>query len=59
MQLFSAIFNKQALMGCIFYKRVNMTILLDAGKLLKAKVNSVEKKGSMYKVAIGVYLFDF
>ena len=33
--------------------------LLDAGKLLKAKVNSVEKQGSMYKVAIGVYLFDF
>jgi len=33
--------------------------LMDAGKLLTAKVKSIEKKGSFYKIAIGIYLVDF
>lgn len=33
--------------------------LMDAGKLLSAKVISVEKKGTWYKIAIGIYLVDF
>ena len=33
--------------------------LLDAGKLLKGKIRIVEKKGTMYKVSIGIFLYDF
>ena len=33
--------------------------LLDAGKLLKGKISNVEKKGTMYKVSIGIFLYDF
>jgi hypothetical protein len=33
--------------------------LMDAGKLLTAKVRSVEKKGSYTKIDIGIYLTDF
>ena len=33
--------------------------LLDAGKFLKAKVKDIEKVGSLHKIGIGIYLFDF
>lgn len=33
--------------------------LMDAGKMLAAKVKDVEKKGSFTKIAIGIYLVDF
>ena len=33
--------------------------LMDAGKMLAAKVKNIEKKGSFTKVAIGIYLVDF
>ena len=33
--------------------------LMDAGKLLKARIAKVEKKGSFYQISIGIYLVDF
>ncbi len=33
--------------------------LMDAGKLLTAKIKSVERKGSFTQIAIGIYLVDF
>ena len=33
--------------------------LLDAGKLLCARITKIELKGDFYKVAIGIYLVDF
>jgi len=33
--------------------------LMDAGKLLTAKVKSINKKGDFYKVAIEIFLVDF
>ena len=33
--------------------------LMDAGKVLGAKVNNIEKKGSFTKISIGIYLVDF
>ncbi|MBR1454648.1 MAG: HIRAN domain-containing protein [Lachnospiraceae bacterium] len=33
--------------------------LMDAGKLLKAKIKSIDKKGSFNKIAISIYLYDF
>ena len=33
--------------------------LLDAGKILAAKIKGIEKKGSFTKIAIGIYLVDF
>ena len=33
--------------------------LLDAGKMLAAKIKGIEKKGSFTKIAIGTYLVDF
>lgn len=33
--------------------------LMDAGKLLRAKVNAVNKKGTFYQIRIGIYLVDF
>lgn len=33
--------------------------LLDAGKMLAAKIKGIEKKGSFTKIAIGIYLVDF
>ena len=33
--------------------------LMDAGKLLEAKIDSFEKKGSFVKIRIGIYLIDF
>ena len=33
--------------------------LMDAGKLLLAKIKDVEKKGSFTKISIGIYLADF
>lgn len=33
--------------------------LLDAGKLLKAKIKNIDKKGTFNKIAIGIYLYDF
>lgn len=33
--------------------------LMDAGKMLAAKIKEIEKKGSFTKIAIGIYLVDF
>ncbi len=33
--------------------------LMDAGKLLAAKITRIEKKGSFYQIGIGIYLVDF
>ncbi len=33
--------------------------LMDAGKLLAAKITQIEKKGSFYQIRIGIYLVDF
>lgn len=33
--------------------------LMDAGKLLKAKISKIEKKGSFTQINIGIYLVDF
>ena len=33
--------------------------LMDAGKLLKAKITKIDKKGSFTQISIGIYLMDF
>ncbi len=33
--------------------------LMDAGKLLKAKISSIVQKGSFTQIGIGIYLVDF
>lgn len=33
--------------------------LMDAGKLLKAKISKIEQKGSFKQISIGIYLVDF
>lgn len=33
--------------------------LMDAGKLLKAKIIKIEQKGSFKKISVGIYLVDF
>ena len=33
--------------------------LMDADKLLKAKIRKIEKKGSITQIGIGIYLIDF
>lgn len=33
--------------------------LMDAGKLLAAKITEIEKHGSFNKIAIGIYLVDY
>ena len=33
--------------------------LMDAGKMLTARIKDIEKKGSFRKIAIGIYLVDF
>lgn len=33
--------------------------LMDAGKMLAAKIKDIEKKGSFTKISIGIYLVDF
>ncbi len=33
--------------------------LMDAGKLLKAKITQIEQKGSFKMIAVGIYLVDF
>jgi hypothetical protein len=33
--------------------------LLDAGKMLAAKIKGIEKKGSFTKISIGIYLVDY
>ena len=33
--------------------------LMDAGKLLKAKIYMIDQKGSFKKIGIGIYLVDF
>lgn len=33
--------------------------LMDAGKLLAAKISDIEKRGSFTKIKIGIYLIDF
>ena len=32
--------------------------LLDAGKILKAKISSIKKKGSFTQISIGIYMVD-
>ena len=33
--------------------------LMDAGKMLAAKIKRIEKKGSFNQISIGIYLVDF
>ena len=33
--------------------------LMDAGKMLAARIKGIEKKGSFTRIAIGIYLLDF
>ena len=33
--------------------------LMDAGKMLAAKVTKIERRGSFYQISIGIYLVDF
>ncbi len=33
--------------------------LMDAGKLLKAKITKIEQKGSFKQISVGIYLVDF
>ena len=33
--------------------------LMDAGKMLSARINDIELKGSFTKISIGIYLVDF
>jgi len=33
--------------------------LMDAGKLLKARITGVKKKGSFTQINVGIYLVDF
>ncbi len=33
--------------------------LMDAGKMLGAKISSIEIKGTFHKISIGIYLVDF
>lgn len=33
--------------------------LMDAGKLLQAKISNIKKKGTFTQIAIGIYLVDF
>ena len=33
--------------------------LMDAGKLLKAKITRIEQKGSFKQISVGIYLVDF
>ncbi len=33
--------------------------LMDAGKMLSAKISSIEIKGTFHKISIGIYLVDF
>ncbi len=33
--------------------------LMDAGKMLTARIKEIEKRGSFTKIAIGIYLVDF
>ncbi|MBQ3335053.1 MAG: HIRAN domain-containing protein [Eubacteriaceae bacterium] len=33
--------------------------LMDAGKLLKAQITKIEKKGNYTRISVGIYLVDF
>ena len=33
--------------------------LMDAGKLLKAKISRIEHRGSLTQISVGIYLVDF
>ncbi|MCC8150847.1 MAG: HIRAN domain-containing protein [Lachnospiraceae bacterium] len=33
--------------------------LMDAGKLLKARISGIDQKGSFKRIAVGIYLVDF
>ena len=33
--------------------------LMDAGKILKAKINNITKKGTFNQISVGIYLVDF
>ena len=42
-------------------KKVNVVFarLMDAGKLLKAKITTIEHRGDFTEIGIGIYLVDF
>ena len=50
--------NKQKLGYVPEKDNIVFSRLMDAGKILKAKVAKVEEKGSWTKVTIGIYLVD-
>jgi hypothetical protein len=33
--------------------------LMDAGKLLKAKITKIDQKGGFKQISVGIYLVDF
>lgn len=33
--------------------------LMDAGKILKAKITDITKKGTLHQISVGIYLVDF
>ena len=47
-------------LGCVPEKdNVVFARLMDAGKMLAAKVRKIERKGSFCQISIGIYLVDF
>ena len=46
---------------CEYIEKDNVVFarLMDAGKLLKAKVTGMELKGGFHMIRIGIYLVDF
>ena len=38
---------------------VNFARLMDAGKMLKAKITTIEHRGDFTEIGIGIYLVDF
>ena len=52
--------NKKEKLGYIPEKdNIVFSRLMDAGKLLIAKIKRIEKKGTFTKIRIGIYLIDF
>ena len=43
----------------VSYRRMAFTDLMDAGKLLTAKIDRVEPRGSFMQINISIYLVDF
>ncbi|MDO4623646.1 MAG: HIRAN domain-containing protein [Eubacteriales bacterium] len=52
--------NEQKKLGYVPEKdNLIFSRLMDAGKMLKAKITKIEKKGSFTQISIGIYLVDF